>query len=237
MDNQNQETNRKRKNVNVASSSRNPGEQQHDDNDDHHLDLSLALPAHNNPTTANPNPNPNPPAADPASPVRRRRRRNAEAKSETVPPPYPWATDRRATVHSMTYLVANGINTISGEVRCTKCGEVNTLNFNLQEKFLAVRNFIQREEYDMHNRAPERWKHPRMVACGSCAEVICCKPVIAEKKRSVNWLFLFLGEFIGCCTLAQLKYFCKHTKVHRTGAKDRLIYSTYFELCKQLNSV
>ncbi|KAH7510958.1 hypothetical protein FEM48_ZijujUnG0061700 [Ziziphus jujuba var. spinosa] len=42
-------------------------------------------------------------------------------------------------------------------------------------------------------------------------------------------------EMLGCCTLEQLKYFCKHTKNHRTGAKDRVLYLTYLGLCKQLD--
>ncbi|KAL1809528.1 hypothetical protein ACET3Z_026518 [Daucus carota] len=29
-------------------------------------------------------------------------------------------------------------------------------------------------------------------------------------------------QMLGCCTVEQLKYFCKHTKNHRTGAKDRV---------------
>jgi hypothetical protein len=40
---------------------------------------------------------------------------------------------------------------------------------------------------------------------------------------------------LGCCTLDQLKYFCKHTKNHRTGAKDRVLFLAYLGLCKQLD--
>ncbi|KAJ6365106.1 hypothetical protein OIU76_029972 [Salix suchowensis] len=61
------------------------------------------------------------------------------------------------------------------------------------------------------------------------------KPVIANKKRKINWLFLLLGQMLGCCTLDQLKYFCKHTKNHRTGAKDRVLFLAYLGLCKQLD--
>ncbi|XP_056690597.1 uncharacterized protein [Spinacia oleracea] len=77
---------------------------------------------------------------------------NDEVKGETIRPPFPWAKDRRAKVHSMNYLVANRINTISGEVKCNKCEQVSTLNFNLREKFQEVDNFMQTEEHDMHNR-------------------------------------------------------------------------------------
>lgn len=46
---------------------------------------------------------------------------------------------------------------------------------------------------------------------------------------------MFLGEYISCCKLSELKYFCKHASYHRTGAKDRLIYSVYIGLYKQLD--
>ncbi|WOH09609.1 hypothetical protein DCAR_0729067 [Daucus carota subsp. sativus] len=42
-------------------------------------------------------------------------------------------------------------------------------------------------------------------------------------------------QMLGCCTVEQLKYFCKHTKNHRTGAKDRVLYLTYLAICKQLD--
>ncbi|THG02676.1 hypothetical protein TEA_012074 [Camellia sinensis var. sinensis] len=73
------------------------------------------------------------------------------------------------------------------------------------------------------------------VQCKFCEQENNAKPVISEKKKSINWLFLLLGQMIGCCTLEQLKYFCKHTKNHRTGAKDRVLYLTYLGLCKQLD--
>ncbi|KAL4352204.1 hypothetical protein GQ457_06G007910 [Hibiscus cannabinus] len=46
---------------------------------------------------------------------------------------------------------------------------------------------------------------------------------------------VLLGKMLGCCKLSELKYFCKHTKNHKTGAKDRVLYLTYMGLCKQLD--
>ncbi|TKY75378.1 hypothetical protein E2542_SST04145 [Spatholobus suberectus] len=59
-----------------------------------------------------------------AAPALRRSRRRApsqgpaQGKSETVPAPFPWATNRRATVHSRKYLLQNNIFTITGKVHC-----------------------------------------------------------------------------------------------------------------------
>jgi hypothetical protein len=88
---------------------------------------------------------------------------------------------------------------------------------------------------DTMNDRATIWMNPRLSRCENCNQENCVKPIIADKKRSINWLFLLLGQMLGCCTLAQLKYFCKHTKNHRTGAKDRLLYLTYLGLCKQLD--
>uniref|UniRef100_A0A0E0JMR1 DUF7086 domain-containing protein n=1 Tax=Oryza punctata TaxID=4537 RepID=A0A0E0JMR1_ORYPU len=53
--------------------------------------------------------------------------------------------------------------------------------------------------------------------------------------RETNWLFLFLGQMLGCCTLEGLKFFCKNTKNHCTGAKNRVLYYAYIEMCRQLD--
>ncbi|RYR51030.1 hypothetical protein Ahy_A06g026083 isoform C [Arachis hypogaea] len=75
---------------------------------------------------------------------------------------------------------------------------------------------------------------PVLPNCEFCNGKNTAVPVIAAKKRNINWLFLFLGQMIGCCKLSQLKYFCKHADIHLTGAKDRLVYYIYLGLCKQL---
>ena len=79
---------------------------------------------------------------------------------------------------------------------------------------------------------PREWMNPELNRCDFCNREGC---VISAKKRSINWMFLLLGKMLGCCTLEQLKYFCKHTENHRTGAKDRVLFLTYLSLCKQMD--
>lgn len=159
-----------------------------------------------------------------------------EGKSETIPPPFPWATNRRAMIQNLKYLLHNKIFTITGEVQCKRCERKFEMAFDLMEKFAQVWNFIAEHRADMHDRAPDVWMNPTLPTCKHCGQENSVKPVIAEKKKkSINWLFLLLGQMLGCCTLEQLKYFCKHTKNHRTGAKDRVLYLAYLGLCKQLH--
>lgn len=153
-------------------------------------------------------------------------------KTETIPPPFPWTTSQRATVHSLDYLLSHNVTKISGEVQCKKCNKVNKIEYDLSTKFREVASFILENRFSMHCRAPSSWNNPKLPSCESCGS--CTKPVIS-KKRSINWLFLLLGGMLGCCKLSELKYFCKHSKNHRTGAKDRVLYLTYLGLCKQLD--
>ncbi|KAG8633162.1 uncharacterized protein LOC110605759 [Manihot esculenta] len=179
-----------------------------------------------------------PPRPPPLRPPRARRNPTQaprDGKSEHVPQPFPWATNRRATVHSLNTLLSNNIETITGTVQCKRCEKQYEMEFNLQEQFRIVGKYIAENKHSMHDRAPARWMNPKLPKCEYCEQDNCVKPVISDKKKSINWLFLLLGEMLGCCTLDQLKYFCKHTKNHRTGAKDRVLYLTYLELCKQLH--
>ncbi|OVA04525.1 hypothetical protein BVC80_1715g43 [Macleaya cordata] len=166
---------------------------------------------------------------------RPRRRLNREKKTDDIPQPYPWATNRRATIYGFDYLVSKGITTISGDVQCKKCRSCFKIEFDLRMRFVAIVEFIVKEMGKLHNRAHARWSNPEFPTCSSCLQTNCLKPVLNQKKKAINWLFLFLGEMLGCCSLAQLKYFCKYTDNHRTGAKDRLLYFTYLGICKQLD--
>ncbi|KAJ8899827.1 hypothetical protein K2173_019530 [Erythroxylum novogranatense] len=156
-------------------------------------------------------------------------------ESKTVPAPYPWATNRKATVHSLKYLLANGITTISGEVQCKRCDKTYEMEYNLEEKFGEVASFILKNKYSMHDRAPSVWMNPTLPDCKLCNHSNSVKPVFPTEKTCINWLFLLLGQMLGCCKLSHLKHFCKHTENHRTGAKDRVLYLTYLALCKQLD--
>ncbi len=105
----------------------------------------------------------------------------------------------------------------------------------LQEMFAQLDRYFMENKHSLHDRAPKHWMVPRLLDCTLCHQSDCVKPIIAEKKREINWLFLLLTQTLGLCTLDQLKFFCKHNDKHRTGAKDRVLYSTYGGLLKQLN--
>ncbi|XP_041993682.1 uncharacterized protein LOC121744268 [Salvia splendens] len=182
------------------------------------------------------------PAADPPATTHHRRqlirnpaRAPLEGKNPVIPPPYPWAGTGRATVRSLNYLRAQGITAIFGDVECRKCEEKFVMEFDLEERFAEISTFVAENQALMRHRAPNEWKNPELPRCDFCNQEGSVKPVISAKKRSINWLFLLMGKMLGCCTLEQLKYFCKHTKNHRTGAKDRVLFLTYLSLCKQMD--
>ncbi|XP_057778986.1 uncharacterized protein LOC130997619 [Salvia miltiorrhiza] len=156
-------------------------------------------------------------------------------KSVEIAAPYPWATERRATVQSMEQLRGKGIDTISGSVQCKRCDKQFEVEYEVAGKFREVAQFIMEYREEMRHRAPAVWMAPTLPDCRFCEQRNCAKPVASKKKKDINWLFLFLGQMVGCCKLAELKYFCKHTRKHRTGAKDRVLYLTYLEICTQLH--
>ncbi|XP_062179507.1 uncharacterized protein LOC133884170 [Phragmites australis] len=149
-------------------------------------------------------------------------------------PPFPWATDRIVVHHSLAELLERGIDTIVGEVHCKRCDMNKTIAFDIKAKFNELYNFIARNIQTMHDRAPSEWLYPTLQDCDECGQENSLRPVIAAEKEKINWLFLLLGQTLGLCTLEQLRHFCEHTNQHRSGAKDRLVYSTYMELCRQL---
>lgn len=161
--------------------------------------------------------------------------RNARRKEEVIPPPYVWATDRRAVVHPLDRITQSGVISIQEEVICKRCDRTQKVDINLQASFLQLENYFMSNRDVMHDRAPKSWMVPRLLDCTLCHQTDCVKPVINPRKRDINWLFLMLTGTLGLCTLDQLKYFCKHTHKHRTGAKDRVLYLTYVGLLNQLN--
>nr|KYP62509.1 hypothetical protein KK1_017045 [Cajanus cajan]KYP62513.1 hypothetical protein KK1_017050 [Cajanus cajan] len=109
------------------------------------------------------------------------------------------------------------------------------MQLDLENKLDEVLKFIEEKKGSMHDRAPREWVDPKLPTCEHCGRENSVAPLLADtKKKSINWLFLFLAQKLGCCTIKQLRYFCKHTDCHRTGAKDRLVYFAYMGLCKQL---
>lgn len=155
-------------------------------------------------------------------------------KDDTIPPPFPWATNKRGWIHSLENLASKQITTITGEVQCKHCEKVYQVSYNLREKFSEVENIFVMGKWVMRERAPAIWTNPEPARCDLCGRDKAVKPVIAERKCQINWLFLLLGQTLGFCTLEQLKNFCKHSKSHRTGAKNRVLYLTYLGLCKML---
>ncbi|KHN24853.1 hypothetical protein glysoja_040973 [Glycine soja] len=118
---------------------------------------------------------------------------------------------------------------------CNRCNERFEMEIDVESKLGELLKFIQKKKGRMHDRAPKVWVEPVLPRCQHCGRENSVEPLIADTKRKdINWLFLLLAQMLGCCTVKQLKYFCKHTNSHRTGAKDRLVYSTYMGLCKQL---
>ncbi|TVU20373.1 hypothetical protein EJB05_36580, partial [Eragrostis curvula] len=151
-------------------------------------------------------------------------------------PPFPWAKkDRVAAHYSLAELAERGIHTVEGEVQCKRCDARTLLALDVDAKFRELHEFIARNVQTMDDRAPEEWKDPALPDCDRCGQKNSLRPVIPPEKERINWVFLLLGQTLGLCTLEQLKHFCAHTNQHRTGAKDRVLYSTYMELCNQLH--
>ncbi|MCO5552499.1 hypothetical protein L7F22_006011 [Adiantum nelumboides] len=159
---------------------------------------------------------------------------SSRAKEDRIAPPYPWSTEKRAVVQSLDWMLGNGISRIYGEVSCKKCGN-HMVDVDLHSAFYRLSSYFLTNRDSMHDRAPRHWTTPQLLTCQICHQGDHVRPIVSSKKRSINWLFLLLTETLGICTLEQLKYFCKHTRKHRTGAKDRVLYLTYAGLLKQLN--
>ena len=175
------------------------------------------------------------PHHSPQAPQSNQRRQRSRPNNTPIEPPYPWSTTRRAVVHELAYLRANRILTITGDVKCNQCKESYNMGYDLVEKFNEIASFIERNRDILHSRAPQSWTKPTLANCMLCMHAKCVEPVIIEDDNErINWLFLLLGRLIGLLKLKHLKYFCTHTKIHQTGAKDRLVFLTYLTLCKQL---
>lgn len=190
-----------------------------------------------------PPPSPPPPTAAPRS-VRRRLnsgrraarvvKARADAAVHHEPPPFPWATGRPARHDTVEALLRRGVTTVEGHARCKRCGARKAIAYGLEAKFRALRDHIVANRHAMNDRAPDAWMYPALPDCDACGQKGAVWPEIAADKRGVNWMFLFLGQMLGCCTLEQLKYFCQNTGRHRTGAKNRVLYYAYIEMCNQL---
>ncbi|XP_045797535.1 uncharacterized protein LOC123891666 [Trifolium pratense] len=108
-------------------------------------------------------------------------------KSETVPPPFPWTTSKRATVHTLDHLLSElKLQTISGTLQCKFCNfQQDNIQFDLVEKFEKVKRFIEENIHEMHDRAPDAWTNPVLPRCESCRKEKAMEPLIT-KKRNIN---------------------------------------------------
>lgn len=220
--------------------------------DTNFLTLSLSSPSHHHAAVLPPPPlplftyppllpvapEPVPPHSHHPTPRRPRRRQTGTpppGKPATIPPPYPWAGDRRCAVLTLRQLHSKKIFLIGGDVQCKKCDGRYRIQYNLEDRFRKVADFVFENVEGMRQRAPKAWMSPALLNCELCKAECSVRPVISERKKNINWLFLLLGQTLGCCTLEQLKYFCKHTGNHRTGAKDRVLFLAYMGLCSQVD--
>ncbi|KAG2617757.1 uncharacterized protein LOC120667620 [Panicum virgatum] len=151
-----------------------------------------------------------------------------------VVPPYPWSTERVGVHHSLAELSRRGVEAVTGELQCKRCHDLRVVTLDARARFNELHGYISRNVQAMDDRAPRRWKEPALPDCERCGQRGSMRPVIPADKHRINWVFLLLSEMLGVCTLEQLKHLCEHTHQHRTGAKDRVLYSTYMELCNQL---
>ncbi|OEL22006.1 hypothetical protein BAE44_0016976 [Dichanthelium oligosanthes] len=194
---------------------------------------------------ASPPPSP-PPAAAPRS-IRRRLNNGTAAagrgsRRPCVKPcddavgeaPFAWATGRPARHDTLESLLRRGVTSVEGHARCKRCGNRKPIAYDLEPKFRELRDHIVANRHAMDDRAPDAWMFPALPDCDACGHKGAMWPEIATEKREINWLFLLLGQMLGCCTLEQLKYFCMNTGRHRTGAKNRVLYYAYIEMCNQL---
>jgi len=149
-------------------------------------------------------------------------------------PPFPWATERPARHDTLESLLRRGVTTVEGQARCKRCAARRPVAYDLASKFRELRDHVVAHRHAMDDRAPDAWMYPALPDCAACGHKGAMWPEIAADKRRINWLFLLLGQTLGCCTLEQLKYFCQNTGRHRTGAKNRVLYYAYIEMCNQL---
>ncbi|KAI3910957.1 hypothetical protein MKW92_024105 [Papaver armeniacum] len=156
----------------------------------------------------------------------RRTKGRDKMKNTPIVPPYEWATNQRANIHTLDYLLSCNIKHISGDVQYKKCSNFFNIECDLEAKFMVISQYIVVQKESLRDRAPEHWMNSKLPSC----------EVVVKQIKSIGF-FLFLGKMIGYCSLARLKYYCKYTENHLTDAKDRLIFLAYLGICHQLQPV
>ena len=77
------------------------------------------------------------------------------------------------------------------------------MEVEVQPALYSLMTYFMRHRDSMHDRAPRHWTAPQPLACRLCGLAEHARPVVAPKKRHINWLFLLLTETLGTCTLEQ----------------------------------
>ncbi|GFQ05358.1 hypothetical protein PHJA_002679900, partial [Phtheirospermum japonicum] len=110
----------------------------------------------------------------------------AAGKSPTIPPPFPWSTDRRATVHNLNYLLSKQISMISGDVYCKRFERRYTMDLDLQSRFEEIKAFVAATMDNMRHRAPGVWLNPNLPRCRFCKQENNIRPVIDGDTTSAS---------------------------------------------------
>ncbi|GFP89928.1 hypothetical protein PHJA_001136600, partial [Phtheirospermum japonicum] len=118
--------------------------------------------------------------------VRPRWKPSFEGKSPTIPPPFPWSTDRRATVHKLNYLLSKQISMISGDVYCKRFERRYTMDLDLQSRFEEIKAFVAATMDNMRHRAPGVWLNPNLPRCRFCRQENNIRPVIDGDTTSAS---------------------------------------------------
>ncbi|GJX69091.1 hypothetical protein Tco_0304818 [Tanacetum coccineum] len=100
----------------------------------------------------------------------------------------------------------------------------DALGYDLKSKFLEVAKYVAENKYKLRERAPLSWTSPTLPNCKFCNQENCMKPVMAKKKKEINWLFLLLGQMLGKCR-KKLAYLGRDT-----GCVDVMIILSYLDL-------
>ncbi|XP_026446795.1 uncharacterized protein LOC113347366 [Papaver somniferum] len=133
------------------------------------------------------------PPARPKSRVMRRTIGRDKMKNTPIVPPYEWATNQRANIHTLDYLLSRNMKRILGDVQCKKCSNVFNIEFDLEAKFMEISQYIAVHKESLRDRAPEHWMNSKLPSCGSCSQANSLKPLLNQRNQlaffvSNDWL-------------------------------------------------
>ena len=74
----------------------------------------------------------------------------------------------RANIHSIDYLLQQGVSALTGEVECEKCKFSDTVTYDLKQKFAEVAEIIAAHKDEIYERRPMAWMRPTFPTCPRC---------------------------------------------------------------------